>query len=121
MMNPNDIDMCLADTLRDDEMENLDSILCALNHEDGSSWRSARGESFSVEEVQDSLFRLMEAGYITPCAEQPPACECIPVPKEQVGVAIKWNALWFHLEESGREAVKRWWDTEGRTKYPPTQ
>jgi hypothetical protein len=117
-MNANDVDMCVADTLRDDEIENLDSILQALDHEDGSSWRAARGAAFALEEVKSALLRLIDAGHVTPCAERPPVGECLPVSKEQIGKTIAWDGVWFHLEPAGREAVDRWWETEGRVKYP---
>jgi hypothetical protein len=120
MMNTNDIDMCVADALRDDEIENLDSILHALNHPDGASWRAARGAVFTAEEVQAALSRLVAVGHVTPCAEQPPANEVIPVPKAQRG-SVPWGLLWFHLEPAGRQAADQWWETEGRMKYPRPQ
>ena len=119
-MNKNDIDMCVADTLRDDEIEKLDSILHALNHEESSSWRVARGTWFSVEEVRAALSRLIDAGLVTPCAEQPPTNEVISLPREKMG-SLPWSDLWFHLEGTGRDAVDRWWEAEGRINYPLTR
>ena len=117
-MNANDIQMCVVDTLQDDDMESMDLILKALNSQENSSWRAARGQDFSPQEVQAALVQLMAAGLVTPCAEQPPAYECIPISFEQVGKAYTWEAVWFHLEQAGREAFKQWWNVEGQLKYP---
>jgi hypothetical protein len=119
-MNIHDIDMCVADTLRDDEIENLDSILHALNNTDSASWRIARGVVFTVEEVQTALSRLIDSGHVTPCVERPPTNEVIPLPKENIGT-VEGDVMWFHLEPEGREAADHWWQTEGRVKYPLTQ
>ena len=88
-----------------------------LNDEDSSSWRVARGEPFSDEEVRAALSRLIDAGFVTACAEQPPTNEVVPLPREQMGT-VPWDALWFHLEVAGREAANQWWEVEGQVKYP---
>jgi hypothetical protein len=120
MMNERDLEMCVLDTLRDDEIENLDSILRALNNADSASWRAARGAPFTVEEVQAALCRLIVAGQVTACVEQPPNNEVAALPKEKMGT-VQWNVLWFHLEPAGREAADQWWQAEGRAKYPLAQ
>jgi len=118
MMTSREIQMCVADVLQDDEIENAGSILRMLNHEVASSWQAARGILFTVEEVGDALAALMAVGFVTPCAEQPPTYDCQPIRPDQIGTAFPWEAVWFHLEPAGRDAVRRWWETEGQTKYP---
>ena len=118
MMTLRDIQMCVADVLQDDEIEDIDSVLRMLNHEYESSWRAARGGLFTVEEVRNALEQLMADGLVTPCAEQPPLNKCIPIPVDQVGTTFPWDAVWFHLEPSGRDATRRWWETEGQVKFP---
>jgi hypothetical protein len=118
MMAPHDIRMCVADVMQDDKIENADSILRMLNHGYESSWRAARGQSFTGEEVRAALEQLIAGALVTPCAEQPPLDGCRPIPADQVGTRYPWDALWFHLEPAGRDAVRRWWETEGRAKYP---
>lgn len=118
MMTPRDIQMCVADVMQDDEIEDVASVLRMLNHEYESSWRAARGSLFTVEEVHDALQQLMAAGLVTPNAEQPPLDGCRPIPVDQVGTTFSWDAVWFHLEPAGRDAMRHWWETEGQAKYP---
>ena len=117
-MTSREIEMCVADSLQDDEIENVDSIVRMLNHEYDSSWRTARGRAFTGEEVRSALERLMSTGQVTPCCEQPPLDGCRPIPPDQVGTAFPWEDVWFHLEQSGRDAVRKWWETDGRKKFP---
>lgn len=121
MMTSTDIRMCVADAMHDDEIENIDSILRMLNNASDSSWRAARGQEFTAEEVIAAIRELLTAGMITPCAETPPSGECMPVPTEQVGSIFAIESLWFHLEESGRDAMREWWDGEGHLKFPLEQ
>jgi hypothetical protein len=118
MMTPQDIQMCVVDVLQDDEIEDIDSVLRMLNHAYESSWRAARGSLFTKEEVRSALEQIMAAGLVTPCAEQPPLNDCVPIPVNQVGTTFPWDVVWFHLEPSGREALGRWWETVGRAKFP---
>jgi hypothetical protein len=117
-MSPNDIQMCVADALRDDDIENIESILRMLNYPEEPSWRVSRGAMFTEEEVRTALEHLIEIGLVTPCAEQYPSEECSPIPVKLVGTEYPWAGLWFHLEPAGRETVSHWWETEGEAKYP---
>jgi len=117
-MTSREIEMCVADCLQDDEIESVDSILRTLNHEYGSSWQTARGRAFTAEEVRSALDRLMTAGQVKPYCEQPPLDGCRPIPSDQVGTAFPWDDVWFHLEQSGRDAVREWWEAKGREKFP---
>lgn len=125
MMNQQDIEMCVADCLQDDVIESFDLIMHRLNDRDrdSDSWSLARGTAFTDDEVRCAIRRLMAAGMVTPCAETPPSGDCRPVPTEQVGTDFAIESLWFHLEQSGRDAVREWWDSVGRTKFPlePTE
>jgi hypothetical protein len=116
-MTPIEIQMCVADVMQDDDIENLDSILRMLNHED-DSWRTTRGSQFTGAEVRAALERLISDGLVTPCAEQAPGDGCRPIPVGRDWKSIPWEELWFHLEDAGRNAVHRWWEGEGRHKYP---
>jgi hypothetical protein len=118
MMSENDIRMCVADVMRDDVIENVESILRMLNHPYEESWRAARGRAFTPEEVRAALDQLMDTGLVTPAAEQGPQHDCCPIPREQAGTRYSWADLWFHLEAAGHEAVERWWKAEGKAKYP---
>jgi hypothetical protein len=118
MMSPEEVRMCVADVLQDDDIENIDSILRMLNFPDEPSWRASRGAAFTDEEVLEALAGLIEDGLVTPCVEHPQSGDCSPIPAAQVGAEYQWNALWFHLEPAGRDAVRRWWETEGEAKYP---
>jgi len=118
MMTPHDIQMAVADVMQDDEIENVDSVLRTLNHPYESSWRAARGQPFTAEEVRGALEQLIAGGLVTPCAVQPPLDGCRPISKDQVGTEYPWDAVWFHLEPAGRDAVRRWWEKEGEAKYP---
>lgn len=122
MITPTDIRMCVADTMQDDAIENIDSVLRMLNNASESSWRAARGQEFSPEEVVAAIRELLTEGLITPCAETSSG-ECTPVPSELVGTDFPIESLWFHLEQSGREAVREWWDSIGQAKFPlePTE
>ena len=117
-MTPEEVRMCVADVLQDDDIENLDSILSMLNSPDESSWRASRGAAFTDAEVREALVGLIADGLATPCAEQAPSWRCSPIPAAHVGTEHPWDALWFHLEPAGRDAVARWWATEGESKYP---
>ena len=118
MMSSHDIQMCVADVLRDDALESFELIIRALNDEESTSWRKARGASFNTDEVRNALVELISKDLVTPCAEEPPTYECKPILIKHVGTAYPWESLWFHLEPAGHQAVERWWQTEGRTKYP---
>lgn len=118
MMTPGDIRMCVADAMQDDEIEEVDSIVRMLNSESQSSWRAARGSAFSIAEVTTAIRELLAAGMITPCAEMPSSGDCIPISNDQVGNDYPIESLWFHLEQSGRDAVREWWETQGHLKYP---
>jgi hypothetical protein len=118
MMTPTDIRMCVADAMQDDEIENIDSILRMLNNDCESSWRAVRGQEFSAQEVVAAIRELLTAGMITPCAEAPSSGDCTPVRIEQVGTEFAIESLWFHLEQSGRDAVREWWDSAGQAKFP---
>lgn len=117
-MSPTDIEMCVVDCLLDDEAESLELILQAINDEDSASWRSARREKFSVEEVQEALRALIQSGLVTALAEQPPTYELQTVALPDVGASVLWSSLWFHLCPAGRQAFTDWWSNEGRQKYP---
>ncbi len=117
-MEATDIQMCVADCLRDDEVESLDGILRALNDESSASWRAARGGQFAVTEAQEALKAMIASGMVTPCTEKPPTYELRPVTGNEVGTAIPWESLWFRLEPSGHDAVAKWWEGEGRHTYP---
>jgi hypothetical protein len=116
-MTSEEIKMSVADVMQDDDIENLDSILRMLNHED-DSWRAARGREFTPVEVIGALGQLIFDGLVTPCADQPPLPGCCPIPDDQDWEETASNELWFHLEPAGREAVRQWWATEGSRKYP---
>lgn len=117
-MSPYEIQMCVADVIQDDDIENLGSILRLLNHPYESSWRATRNAEFTEDEVRAALADLIAAGLVTPCAERPPSGDCSPIPASHVGTAYPWTDVWFHLETPGREAVRRWWEAEGQAKYP---
>lgn len=117
-MNAHEIQMCVLDCLLDDEVESLPLLIQALNDEDPASWRTARGQAFSVEEVQTALRSLNAAGCVTPRAEEPPGFRLRPVPFHEVGAKIPWDSVWFHLERKGREVFTRWWEDEGQRRYP---
>jgi hypothetical protein len=118
MMSPYEIQMCVADVIQDDDIESIESILRSLNHQYESSWQATRGTAFTEDEVRAALVNLIEAGLVTPCAEQPPSGECSPIPANHIGTEHPWADVWFHLETPGREAVRRWWEAEGQAKYP---
>lgn len=118
MMTATDIRMCVADAMQDDEIESIDSVLRMLNNDSDSSWRAARGKEFSNAEVRAALKELLAAGMVTPCAELPTSGDCAPVPIEKVETVFSIESLWFHLERSGRDAVREWWDSVGKTKFP---
>ena len=117
-MNDLEIQMCVADVMRDDVIEGVESVLNMLNHPYESSWRAARGARFTAEEVRAALLRLMDAGHVTPNAEELEKGSCSPIPREKVGTKYPWSDVWFHLEPSGHEAVESWWRDEGESKYP---
>jgi hypothetical protein len=117
-MDELEIQMCVADVMRDDVIESVQSVLNMLNHPYESSWRVARGAPFTAEEVRAALQRLMDAGHVTPNAEELDAGVCSSIPREKVGTDYPWSDVWFHLERSGHEAVERWWRDEGKSKYP---
>lgn len=116
-MTPEEVRMCVADVMQDDEIENVDSIIRMLNNEHDSSWRAARGSAFTSSEIINALEQLMALGLVTPCAEQPPSGDVSPIAAEQVP-RFSFDTLWFHLEPSGRHAVQNWWNTEGCDKFP---
>lgn len=118
MMTTEEVRMCVADVLQDDDIEDMNSILRMLNFPDEPGWRASRGSEFTDTEVRDALKGLIADGLVTPCAEHPPSGECSPIPAGQVGTEYPWDALWFHLEPAGRDAVRRWWEAEGSAKYP---
>src|SRR4051812_32925017 len=117
-MSPEEVRMCVADVLQEDDIENIDSILSMLNFPDEPSWRVSRGAAFTAAEVREALGDLIAEGLVTPCAECPPSGECSPIPACHVGKEYSWDELWFHLEPAGRDAVGRWWESEGEVKYP---
>jgi hypothetical protein len=118
MITPGDIRMCVADVMQDDDIENIESIIRTLNSEVESSWRAARGCVFTLSEVTTAVSELIAAGMVTPCAEAPDSGDCAPISGDQVGKDHAIESLWFHLEESGREAVLKWWEEEGHIKLP---
>ena len=119
-MTPREIEMCVLDCLQDDDVEDVAALLRMLNGEgDDQSWETARGMPFDESEVQAALARLMEKGLVTPSAEHPRRDGTVrPIPWEKVGTSVAWSQVWFHLEPEGREAVKAWWNGEGKAKYP---
>jgi len=121
MITPTDIRMCVSDVMQDDAIENIDSIVRSLNSEAGSSWRAARGSVFTAAEVATAVAELLDAGMITPCAESSVSGDCVPIAPDQVGREHAIESLWFHLEESGRHAVRKWWEDEGHIKLPLDQ
>lgn len=121
MITPDDIRMCVADVMQDDDIENIDSIIRTLNNEAESSWRAARGSLFTVPEVATALAELMAAGMVTPCAEVPGSADCVPISRHHIARDHPIESLWFHLEEPGREAVRKWWEEEGHIKFPLDQ
>jgi len=116
-MSPEEIQMCVADVMQDDDIENVDAILRMLNHED-DSWQTARRNEFTAAEVRAAVEALVSDGLVTPCAEQPPLEGCRPLPAGHDWKTVPWEELWFHLEAAGRVAVQQWWEREGRQKYP---
>jgi len=121
MITPDDIRMCVADVMQDDEIENIDSIVRTLNSEAESSWRVARGSVFTLSEVTTAVAELIAVGMVTPCAEVSGADNCVPITGDQVGRDHAIESLWFHLEHPGREAVRKWWEEEGHIKLPLDQ
>lgn len=118
-MSDQDIRMCVADVMRDDAIENVESILRTLNHPYEESWRAARGRPFTPEEVRAALGQLMDMALVTPAAERAEdGGSCSPIPRDEVGTKYPWPDLWFHLEPAGHEAVDRWWEGEAKAKYP---
>jgi hypothetical protein len=117
MMSLKDIEMCVVDAIRDDDIENVETILCEVNG-DEDSWEAARGYPFTAVEVRDALVRLIADSLVTPCAEQPPLDGFRPIPARDVGTTYPWDGLWFHLENSGRLPFKQWWESEGCSRYP---
>jgi hypothetical protein len=117
-MNSHEVQMCVADCLRDDAVESLELILQALNDGGSASWRTARGCAFGVDEVRAALLALIAAKFVTACAEKAPTYQLQDVPGDEVGVVTPWESLWFHLEPAGHEAVKGWWEDEGQHRYP---
>lgn len=116
-----DIQMCVADAMQDDDIENADSILRMLNSTAESSWREARGQEFTVDEVKSAIRELLHASMITPCAESAACGDCVPIAAEQVDSDFPIESLWFHLEQLGRDAVNQWWESVGRIKFPLEQ
>ncbi|QOJ00941.1 MAG: hypothetical protein HRU70_10710 [Phycisphaeraceae bacterium] len=117
-MNKYEVQMCVMDCLLDDDVESLPSLMQALNDEDPSSWRIARGQAFSVEEVQAALQSLSATGHVTQFVEEPPDFRLRPITSHDVGLKNPWESIWFHLERKGREEHAQWWEDEGRRKYP---
>lgn len=117
-MSPTDIQMCVADCLLDDDVESLELVLRGLNEDDSASWRAARGQSFSIEEVQSAMLALIRSGLVTAHTEKPPTYELQPVHLADIGIGVPWASLWFHLRPTGRKAYTTWWSTEGQQKYP---
>jgi hypothetical protein len=118
-MNPYEIQMCVADVLQDDDIENIESILRMLNgSNDELSWKSARDVAFTEDEARAALANLIADGLVTPCASRPASEGCSPIPASHVGTEFPWANVWFHLETPVREAVRRWWEAEGQAKYP---
>jgi len=118
VMTQTDIQMCVADVMQDDEIENIDSIIRMLNNTTESSWRAARGKEFVAAEVVAAINELLVAGMVTPCADESGSGYCAPIKVDKVGTAFPIEALSFHLEQSGRDAVKDWWDREGHIRFP---
>jgi hypothetical protein len=116
-MTPEEIRMCVADSMQDDEIENVDSILRVLNGDD-DSWGTARGSPFSIAEVRNALEQLITEGLVLPCADDPTQDGCCAIPASKDWKSVSWDDLWFHLEEAGRDAVRLWWGAEGQQKYP---
>jgi hypothetical protein len=121
MMTPFDIQMCVADAMQDDDIENIDSIRRMLNNATELSWRAARGQEFTVDEVETAIRDLLRTTMITPCAESPQGGECVPIAAERVDSDFPIESLWFHLEQSGRDAVNQWWESIGRVRFPLEQ
>jgi len=121
MVTPTDIRMCVADVMQNDDIESIESVLGALNSPAGSSWRAARGQDFTSTEVETAIRELLDAGMVTPCAETPPSGDCMPIAADRVDAEFPIGSLWFHLEQSGRDAVRKWWDAEGCVKFPLEQ
>lgn len=119
-MTPIEIEMCILDCLQDDAVENMSTLLRALNGaDDPKSWEAARGGPFCEAEVQSALARLMEKRLVTPLAEQVLELGSLHrISVDAVGTSIAWKSVWFHLEVAGRAVVQAWWDFEGKTKYP---
>lgn len=114
-MDDTDIRMCVLDVICDD-IENIDSILRMLNHPYKESWRHARGRPFDGVEVRAALEHLVGQDLVTPCIENPSTGALEPIPAEAV-CGMDWDAAWFVIEPSGREAVERWWNDEGRHRW----
>jgi len=117
-MSPREIQMCVIDVMQDDEIESLSTILSTLNNDSNSSWRMARGCEFTAEEVRDGLEESMAAGLVTPCAERSRLGACSPMLVQEVGEKFSWDEVWFHLERAGREALRSWWEAEGKVRFP---
>ncbi len=118
MMTPMDIQMCVADAMQDDDIENVDAVLRMLNNASETSWRAARGQYFTVEEVESAIRELLKAARITPCAETSQSGDCMPIAVERVDADFPIESLWFHVEQSGRDAVQEWWQSVGRVRFP---
>jgi len=123
MITPTDIQMCVADCLQDDTIESFDLILDRLNNsdQDSDSWSLTRGAVFTECEVREALRHLIHHQMVTPCAESLQSDECTPIEADQVDVEYPIESLWFHLEQSGRNAIQEWWESVGKIKFPLQQ
>lgn len=119
-MTPSEIEMCVLDSLQDDAVENISTLLISLNGgDDPNSWEAARGVPFCKMEVQSALARLLEKRLVAPLAEQALELGSLRrIPVDAVGTSVAWESVWFHLELAGRVAVQAWWDSEGKMRYP---
>lgn len=118
VLNFDDIEMFVADCLLDDDIESFELILNALNDQSPQSWASATGVNFAAEDVRIALRGLMHKGFVTPCVDTPNNGGCKATTYEEVWSLSTWDAVWFHLEPAGRDAVLRWQETIGKSKYP---
>lgn len=121
MITSTDIRMCVADAMQDDDIESVESVLSVLNSPADSSWCIARGQAFPSNEVEAAIRELLDVGMVTPYMETTLSGGCTPIKADLVDAEFAIGMLWFRLEQSGRDAVRDWWEAEGCIKFPLKQ
>ncbi|MGC4005461.1 MAG: hypothetical protein QM811_21005 [Pirellulales bacterium] len=108
--------MCVIDALQDD-IENIDSVLRMLNNKSESSWATARGRQFTMDEVLSSIRELIQRNLISPLAEIEPGF-VMQIDALIAKTDTELEFLWFSLEPAGRDAMKEWWESRGQIQFP---